>query len=123
MYAIKSFAELIGKKVIYTHPQDEEADNLIIVTEDKGVLQACCCDFDTKTCISMHNENLSKLIIQGLIFQETSWHLYSEKIVTLQEHKEYMDEYQDLEKEWIESNKDKISKVQTSWYRGYRKIK
>lgn len=123
MYVINNFTELAGKKIIYTHPQGHITESLIIVTEDKGVLQACCCDYDTKKCVSMHDENLSKLVIQGLIFQDTSWHLCSENIITLEEHHAYMSEYQSLEKEWLESNKDKITKIQTSWYCGYRRIK
>lgn len=127
MYAIKNFSGLLNKKIIYVLPENEVTENLIIVTEDqegnKGVLQACCYDIDTKECVTMDNVNLSKFIVQGFIFQETSWHLYSEKLITLEEHKEYMSKYQNLEKEWLKLNEGKIRKFQTSWCCGYRKIK
>ena len=127
MYAIKSFSELINKKVIYVFPEGEVTENLIIVTEDqegnKGVLQACCCDIDTKTCVTMDDVNLSKLVVQGFIFQETSWHLYTEKIISLMDHKTYMAKYPELKEDWLAFNKDSIIEIQTSWYSGYRKVR
>lgn len=127
MYAIKSFSELINRKVIYVFPEGEVTENLIIVTEDqegnKGVLQACCCDFDTKTCITMDDVNLSKLVVQGFIFQETSWRLYNEKIISLMDYKTYMAKYSVLEADWLALNKESIIKIQTSWYSAYRKVR